>query len=107
MPFSSVGFGGVETLAFSGSEVNKYRAAHLFDLVPGSASWEEQKIRFITAWENRNSISADSRRKTLPPRPGNGFSNTPDTDWTQPAQRALLTAALADGPVFDPSPLES
>ncbi len=69
--------------------------ADLFALRPGSAAWENQKQRFLRAWEERNTVSDTSRRKFLPKKTTNAFSNQADSDWTQPETRAALLAARA------------
>ncbi len=70
--------------------------ASLFSLRPGSEAWIEQRDRFLAAWRNRDTIREESRRATLPDRPDDGFSNEPDTDWTQAGNRRLLSLAKAD-----------
>lgn len=69
--------------------------ADLFSLRPGSSAWQRQKMRFLEAWEARNTVSDATRRKSLPDRQPNAFSNQPDSDWTLPATRAALLAARA------------
>ncbi|MDF1811441.1 MAG: bifunctional proline dehydrogenase/L-glutamate gamma-semialdehyde dehydrogenase [Verrucomicrobiales bacterium] len=61
--------------------------AHLFSLSPGSDQWNDQRDRFLTAWNLRNEISSVSRRASLPPVPNSGFYNEPDTDWTRSDHR--------------------
>ncbi len=63
---------------------------HLFDLAPGSAAWEEQKDRFVQAWNERDHVSTAARRAYPLSRPHDKFSNAPDSDWTQPANRRAL-----------------
>ncbi len=75
---------------------------HLFDLAPGSASWREQEQRFRTAWEQRNTVPAASRRAALPRHGAAGFVNAADTDWTQASNRDALWKTLAS---FKPAPL--
>ena len=67
----------------------------IFSIAPGSPAWERQRGRFLSAWDVRDTVSAASRRATLPARPAGIFSNEPDTDWTQPAHRDALHAAIA------------
>lgn len=68
----------------------------LFALAPGSEAWERQKARFIHGWSARETVGTESHRRTLPARPAHGFSNEPDTDWTQAANRnSVLRAAEA------------
>lgn len=64
--------------------------ADLFSLTPGSDTWYKQRDAFLAAWTDRHRVDAESRRGSLPERPENRFSSEPDTDWTQPCQRARL-----------------
>ncbi len=68
---------------------------HLFDLAPGSDSWHEQEIRFRTAWAQRGTVSAASRRAALPAPPSGSFHNAADTDWTQKPNRDAVANAIA------------
>ncbi len=67
----------------------------LFDLTPKSDSWQRQRAYFAASWENRDAAAADPRRARALPRPSEGFSNVPDTDWTQQPNRIALADALA------------
>ena len=69
--------------------------ANLFSLRPGSPEWEDQRKRFTKAWEARQAVSLKSRRASLPVVSGKGFTNQPDTDWTQAEHRERLTRAVA------------
>jgi RHH-type proline utilization regulon transcriptional repressor/proline dehydrogenase/delta 1-pyrroline-5-carboxylate dehydrogenase len=69
--------------------------ASLFSLRPGSPAWEEEKKRFFEAWQARHTVTTQSFRASLPAHPSEKFSNEPDTDWTQPGNRARLAAAKA------------
>ncbi len=66
----------------------------LFALAPGSEAWERQKARFLHGWEDRHSVGTASHRATLPEQPAQNFSNVPDTDWTQPANRDAVWRAV-------------
>lgn len=66
----------------------------LFALAPGSEAWERQKAMFLRDWRERTSVGTQSRRAVLPRRSADGFSNEPDTDWTQAANRAALRSAI-------------
>lgn len=82
---------------------------HLFELEPGSAAWEEQKQRFLIAWQQRDRVSGDSRREVLPVHVARGFYNTPDTDWTQAKHRERLEQAAVPQPwktMSEQAPLE-
>ena len=71
--------------------------ANLFSLRPGSTAWEEERDKFLAAWEKRHQVSDRPCRATLPGRAvGSKFGNEPDTDWTQPMNRNRLTEASAD-----------
>jgi RHH-type proline utilization regulon transcriptional repressor/proline dehydrogenase/delta 1-pyrroline-5-carboxylate dehydrogenase len=69
----------------------------LFGLMPGSPAWDRQKNRFVTGWEDRRTVSAESHRiAQLPmPVPADGkFHNAPDTDWTQSCRRSKLFESI-------------
>ena len=73
----------------------------LFDITPGSAEWRVQRDRFRRSVLDRPTTSTESRRAqdrtaAPPPCPRDGtFDNTPDTDFTRPANREWAAAALA------------
>jgi RHH-type proline utilization regulon transcriptional repressor/proline dehydrogenase/delta 1-pyrroline-5-carboxylate dehydrogenase len=68
----------------------------LFDLTPGSPAWGRQERRFVTGWDERATVSAESRRGEPEPVPADArFHNASDTDWTQADKRAALNAARA------------
>jgi RHH-type proline utilization regulon transcriptional repressor/proline dehydrogenase/delta 1-pyrroline-5-carboxylate dehydrogenase len=69
--------------------------ASLFSLKPGSVEWEEQKQRFLSAWQHRHEVNATPRRLALPEPKGKGFHNEPDSDWTQARHQQALAAAKA------------
>ncbi len=73
----------------------------LFTLHVGDAQWHEQAQRFRTAVRESATVDRASRRATMPERPP-GFSNEPDTDFTQPAARAAVRAAVASVSLDDP-----
>ncbi|MEO6739456.1 MAG: proline dehydrogenase family protein, partial [Chthoniobacteraceae bacterium] len=64
----------------------------MFVLSPGSLEWERQRVRFVQGWNERERVSAESRRKRPAVQPGLApdFQNEPDSDWTQPSVRAAL-----------------
>ena len=66
----------------------------LFALAPGSEAWERQEARFLRGWEERETVSARSRRETLPVKYAEPFENAPDSDWTQPAARDAVWRAV-------------
>ena len=96
----------------------------LFALAPGSEAWERQKERFIHGWKNRHGVATASHRAVAatppsqhvpaavaatppsqhvpaaPRREGDvtaeprAFSNSPDTDWTQCANRDAVWRAV-------------
>jgi RHH-type proline utilization regulon transcriptional repressor/proline dehydrogenase/delta 1-pyrroline-5-carboxylate dehydrogenase len=64
--------------------------AHQFSMRKGSPSWREEESRFRAAVQQAlasGSVKIHSRRAAGPvqPRPEAGFTNEPDTDFTQPA----------------------
>ncbi|WP_395736882.1 bifunctional proline dehydrogenase/L-glutamate gamma-semialdehyde dehydrogenase [Prosthecobacter sp.] len=67
----------------------------MFAMRPGSSEWEHQHARFVQGWHDRLTVSSTSRRITpvVHPATQTQFANEPDTDWTQPANRAALTAS--------------
>ncbi|WP_346331476.1 bifunctional proline dehydrogenase/L-glutamate gamma-semialdehyde dehydrogenase [Prosthecobacter sp. SYSU 5D2] len=68
----------------------------MFAMRPGSVEWEAQKQRFIQGWNERMTVSAESRRDRPAVDPGTTqtFENEPDSDWTQPATRTALDTAI-------------
>lgn len=66
-----------------------------FGLAPGSQSWAWQEERFLKSWRLRAEAPAEPRRPRPLPTPTDGFFNAPDTDWTQPANRAAVGEAIA------------
>ena len=68
----------------------------MFAMRPDSTEWHHQRSRFIQGWLDRHSVSSSPRRLTpaINPAQSSSFQNEPDTDWTQPNNRASLTSAL-------------
>jgi RHH-type proline utilization regulon transcriptional repressor/proline dehydrogenase/delta 1-pyrroline-5-carboxylate dehydrogenase len=66
----------------------------LFDLHPGDATWNEQARRFRAAASERAKIDTASRRALPASPPDDGFYNEPDADFTRPAVRDVVRAAL-------------
>ncbi len=63
----------------------------VFSFTPGSPAWEQEKQRFLNGWKLRHEVSDKSRRsQSLPQEAEDDFQNEPDTDFTQPANRAAL-----------------
>jgi len=69
----------------------------MFAMRPGSEEWQRQRERFVQGWNERITVSAESRRKSPAVHPVLllGFENEPDTDWTQPTARAALLASIS------------
>ena len=67
--------------------------ASLFSLKPGSKEWDEQRERFLSAWEDRHDVDASPRRLALPESKGKRFHNEPDSDWTQVRHHEALANA--------------
>jgi RHH-type proline utilization regulon transcriptional repressor/proline dehydrogenase/delta 1-pyrroline-5-carboxylate dehydrogenase len=76
----------------------------MFAMRPGSPEWERQRARFVQGWQERTTVSADSRRThpAVQPALAIEFQNEPDTDWTQPSRRAALAEAIR---AWQPEPL--
>jgi RHH-type proline utilization regulon transcriptional repressor/proline dehydrogenase/delta 1-pyrroline-5-carboxylate dehydrogenase len=77
----------------------------LFTLRPGTAEWADECERFIAAVAAKDSVSTASRRtqdrtqrSTLTDPDLTVFENAADTDWTQAANRAWVSRALAGVP---------
>ncbi len=68
----------------------------MFAMRPGSPEWERQRQRFVQGWNDRKTVSAESRRRVpaVNPSQSGSFENEPDTDWTQPAHRDALASAI-------------
>lgn len=69
--------------------------ADIFSLKPGTSSWEAQKGNFLDAWRLRDELSCAPKRSTVPRRDESGFTNEPDTDWTQADNRIAVLEAIA------------
>lgn len=69
----------------------------MFAMRPASPEWEHQRQRFIRGWNERTTVSSQSRRLTPAVYPENSseFLNEPDSDWTQPNTRAALYEAIS------------
>ena len=67
----------------------------MFAMRPDSEEWQRQRARFVQGWNERITVSAESRRKSPAVYPAlmAEFENEPDTDWSQPTARAALRAA--------------
>lgn len=67
----------------------------MFAMKPGSAEWERQRARFVQGWNDRVTVSDESRRRfpAVQPSASERFLNEPDSDWTQPQIRSALNAA--------------
>lgn len=79
-----------------------------FVMKSGDARFAEQQQRFADAVRARHAVSSAPRRvqdrAREQPAPARGFANEPDTDFTRPANRAWLRAALE--PFVSLPPLE-
>ncbi len=67
----------------------------MFAMQPGSPEWEAQRAAFVTGWQRRHAVSAESRRASPVAFPLRVFHNEPDTDFTQPRARKALADAMA------------
>ena len=68
----------------------------MFAMRPGSTEWERQKQRFIQGWNERTTVSSQSRRIKAAVEPATmlEFENEPDSDWTQPSVRTALAKSI-------------
>jgi RHH-type proline utilization regulon transcriptional repressor/proline dehydrogenase/delta 1-pyrroline-5-carboxylate dehydrogenase len=72
----------------------------LFTIAPGSPTWDEQVARFRAAVRDRSTVSVAPRRVQDRTRPApaslvdGSFHNCVDTDFTVPANREWIAAAL-------------
>ncbi|HUF62981.1 MAG TPA: bifunctional proline dehydrogenase/L-glutamate gamma-semialdehyde dehydrogenase [Verrucomicrobiales bacterium] len=87
----------------------------LFNLAPGDENWQKQKLRFLTACRDRDSVAASPRRiqdraaeHPSPIPPGRVFTNEPITDWSLPSNvrwiRSVVSGFAPSTP--DPIPLQ-
>jgi len=67
----------------------------MFAMKPGSAEWERQRARFVQGWNDRVTVSAESRRRfpAVQPSGSKQFLNEPDSDWTLPSILSALNTA--------------
>jgi RHH-type transcriptional regulator, proline utilization regulon repressor / proline dehydrogenase / delta 1-pyrroline-5-carboxylate dehydrogenase len=78
--------------------------AQLFDLAADPARFDEQAARFRAAVERRHELDHRPRRRQDrsqsgdEEQPAGSFTNTADTDWTRPGNRAWIAAALRGAP---------
>lgn len=85
----------------------------LFDITPDSREWDEQLARFRTSVRERHVVARVSRRRQdrrqpSAPHPADGsFTNAPDTDFTQHANREWLARALESTVVPEPHVVSS
>lgn len=68
---------------------------NLFDLKVGTDVWQEEVSRFLSAYENRHSVSSQSRR-TQRKYVSRGFVNEPDTDFSLAPNREWAHKWLND-----------
>ncbi len=72
----------------------------LFDITPGSPAWHREAERFRASVLARHTVATTSHRTQVRPdvsAPGStaeAFQNAPDTDFTRPANRAWIEAAM-------------
>ncbi len=85
--------------------------AHLAGLEPGSAAWEDQRLRFRRAVADRHLPAGEPRRRATlgraaATRPGSSeFSNAPDTDFSVAGNRVALDQAIAALAARPPGPV--
>ena len=82
---------------------------HVFSMTPGDARWQDQEQRFREACQRIGAISAEPNRqqnRSLPaPSSGSAFRNSPDTDWTLPANRRWLAGEIQQFQTDTPPPV--
>jgi RHH-type transcriptional regulator, proline utilization regulon repressor / proline dehydrogenase / delta 1-pyrroline-5-carboxylate dehydrogenase len=77
----------------------------MFAMRPGSPEWKRQRDRFVRGWNERNTVSSESRRTKSPmptlleegsinSKSSDPFRNAVDSDWTQVSIRAELEQAI-------------
>ena len=74
----------------------------LFDLTPGSPTFDREALRFRTAVHHRHTVSTESFREQpflTAHVSRQGFSNAPDSDFTQQKVRAEILSAVAASPI--------
>ncbi len=73
----------------------------LFTLLPDSPQFEREAERFRASVAERSNVSTVRRRRRAPAETGaDRFTNTPDSDVTDPDVRAAIEAAIADPPAL-------
>ncbi len=95
------------------SEENYLR--HAFLMMPETPAWEIEKTKFLEACVLSEKVTSSARRtqdRTLPTADQsshlNGFVNSPDTDWSLPANREWIKAHMETwhGKTLDPVPMQ-
>ncbi len=76
----------------------------MFAMRPGSGEWERQRERFVRGWNERMTVTAESRRRSpaVHRAPPETFHNEPDSDWTQASVREALWKTIR---AWQPTPL--
>jgi RHH-type proline utilization regulon transcriptional repressor/proline dehydrogenase/delta 1-pyrroline-5-carboxylate dehydrogenase len=77
---------------------------HIFSMSPDSETWNEQKERFLEAWQYRDRVNQRPRRSLPAEKQESGFFNEPDTDWTQKLCRMKLSEAISRYIPSEPPP---
>ena len=77
----------------------------LFDLAPGSPTFTREALRFRTAVHHRHQVATKSFREEPLPPTNPGFSNAPDSDFTQPEIRSQLLTTVATASLPNAAPL--
>jgi RHH-type proline utilization regulon transcriptional repressor/proline dehydrogenase/delta 1-pyrroline-5-carboxylate dehydrogenase len=87
--------------------------AHLAELDPGSATWEDQRLRFRRAVADRHRSAGDPRRPASlgcdvarhPGPAGPRFANTSDTDFSVAQNRKVLLDVMSAAAASPPGPV--
>ncbi len=71
--------------------------AHVFSMTPGDKAWQEQEKRFRDAYAKMDTVFSGARRQQdrhQPVHAPSQFENSPETDWTLPANRQWLSESI-------------
>jgi RHH-type proline utilization regulon transcriptional repressor/proline dehydrogenase/delta 1-pyrroline-5-carboxylate dehydrogenase len=85
---------------------------HMFLMTPGSSAWDSEKRKFLKACRCSEIVQSTPRRtqnrlqdRELDDFAVSGFSNSPDTDWSRPANREWITLNLKKWSKMTPEPV--
>jgi RHH-type proline utilization regulon transcriptional repressor/proline dehydrogenase/delta 1-pyrroline-5-carboxylate dehydrogenase len=85
---------------------------HMFLMMPGSPAWDSEKSKFLKACTRAEIVRSTPRRTQnrlqdpeLKGSAVSGFINSPDTDWSMPANRQWITLNLEKWSKMAPDPV--